>query len=68
LYYRAYITNVYTRIANPKEYETSTLIEVILYSNVFTIYNNFIINSQLPPTPKSKKKYNIVVRYLENRT
>jgi hypothetical protein len=45
LYHRAYITNVYTRIANPKEHETSTLIEVILYSNVFTIHDNFIINS-----------------------
>lgn len=45
LYYRAYITNVYTRIADLKEYETTALIEVILYNNVFTVRDNFIINS-----------------------
>jgi hypothetical protein len=68
LYHRAHIANVYTGIANPKEHETSALIEVILYSNVFTIRDNFIVNSQLPPVPKSKKKCDIVVRYLENGT
>jgi hypothetical protein len=44
LYYRAYIANVYTRIADPKEYKTSALMKVILYNNVFTVHNNFIVN------------------------
>jgi hypothetical protein len=68
LYYRAHIANVYSGLADPKEHETSALIEVILYSHVFTIYDNFIVNSQQPPTTDSEKKCNIIVRYLEQGT
>jgi hypothetical protein len=68
LYHRAYIANVYTKIADPKEHKTSAFIEVIFYSNIFTIYNNFIVNSQQPSAPQSDKKCNIVIRYLEQGT
>jgi hypothetical protein len=68
LYHRAHIANVYTGLADPKEHETSALMEVILYSNVFTTDNNFIVNSQQPPTAESDKKCDIVVRYLEQGT
>jgi hypothetical protein len=68
LYHRAHIANVYTGIADPKEHETSALMEVILYSNVFTSSENFIVNSQQPPTTQSDKKCDIVIRYLESGT
>jgi len=68
LYHRAHIANVYTGIADPKESETSALMEVILYNNIFTVRDHFIVNSQQPPTTKSDKKCDIVVRYLENGT
>ncbi|KAF4632627.1 hypothetical protein G7Y89_g5498 [Cudoniella acicularis] len=42
--------------------------EVILYSNVFTTHDNFIVNSQQPPTSNSDKRCDIVIRYLENGT
>lgn len=68
LYHRAHIANVYSGLADPKEYETSALMEVILYSNVFTSHDNFIVNSQQPPATESDKKCDIVVRYLEQGT
>jgi hypothetical protein len=65
LYFRAYIANVYARIADPKEPETVALIEVILYRNIFT-EPYFIVNSQQPPTPTSDRRCDLVVRYLES--
>ena len=65
LYHKAHIANVYTGIADPKEHETSALMEVILYSNIFTTRDNFMVNSQQPPAPQSDRKCDIVVRYLE---
>jgi hypothetical protein len=46
LYRRAHIANVYSGMADPKEYETSALMEVILYSHVFTTHKRFLVNSQ----------------------
>jgi hypothetical protein len=45
LYYKAYITNIYNKIANPKKHKTSAFIKVILYSYIFITYKSFIINS-----------------------
>ena len=49
LYNRAHIANIYTGIADPREHETSALMEVNLYSNIFTTRGNFMVNSQQPP-------------------
>jgi len=68
LYHRAHIANVYTGISDPKEHETSALMEVILYSNIFTTGDNFMVNSQQPPAPQSDKRCDIVIRYLEHGT
>jgi hypothetical protein len=68
LYRRAHIANIYTGIADPKEHETSALMEVILYSNIFTTSENFMVNSQQPPAPQSNKRCDIVIRYLEQGT
>jgi len=68
LYHRAHIANVQTGVADPKEHETSALMEVILYSHVFTSAENFIVNSQLPPASDSEKRCDLVIRYLERGT
>ncbi len=68
LYHRAHIANVYTGIADPREHETSALMEVILYSNIFTTRENFMVNSQQPPTRQSDRRCDIVIRYLEQGT
>lgn len=68
LYHRAHIANVHTGIADPKEHETSALMEVILYSNIFTTRDSFIVNSQQPPASGSEKRCDIVIRYLEQGT
>ncbi|PVH70803.1 hypothetical protein DL98DRAFT_597522 [Cadophora sp. DSE1049] len=68
LYHRAHIANVYTGIADPREHETSALMEVVLYSNIFTTRENFMVNSQQPPASQSDKRCDIVIRYLEQGT
>ncbi|KAH9208845.1 hypothetical protein DL95DRAFT_414385 [Leptodontidium sp. 2 PMI_412] len=68
LYHRAHIANVYTGIADPREHDTSALMEVILYSNIFTTRENFIVNSQQPPASQSDRRCDIVIRYLEQGT
>lgn len=52
LYHRAHIANVYTGIADPREHETSDFMEVVLYSNIFTTGENFMVNSQQPPAQR----------------
>jgi hypothetical protein len=66
LYHKAYIVNVYTGIADPKEYKTVTLMLAILYSNIFPTYKNFAVSAEQPPTPDSDTRCDIVVRYLES--
>lgn len=66
LYLKAHIANVTTGIADPKEHETVALMTAILYSNVFTTRENFAISNEQPPTPTSKSRCDIVVRYLES--
>ncbi|KAH6716267.1 hypothetical protein BKA61DRAFT_574090 [Leptodontidium sp. MPI-SDFR-AT-0119] len=68
LCHRAHIANVYTGIADPREHEASALMEVILYSNIFTTRENFMANSQQPPASQSDKRCDIVVRHLEQGT
>jgi len=66
LYNRAHIANVYTGIADPKEYETSALMMFILYSHLFTAQENFVVSAEQPPEQTTKKRCDIVVRYLES--
>ena len=66
LYLKAHIANATTGIADPKEHETVALMTEILYSNVFTTRENFAIRNEQPPTPTSKSRCDIVVRYLES--
>jgi len=66
LYYKAHIANVYAGIADPKEHETVALMTAILYSNVFTTRENFVVSNEQPPTPKSKSRCDVVIRYLES--
>jgi hypothetical protein len=54
LYYKAHIANVHTGIADPKEHETVALMTALLYSNVFTTCENFVVSNEQPPTPTSK--------------
>jgi hypothetical protein len=66
LYHRAHIANVYTGIADPKEYETVALMTAVLYSNIFTTRENFVVSPEQPPTPTSDRRCDIVIRYLES--
>jgi hypothetical protein len=66
LYHRAHIANVYTGIADPKEYETVALMTALLYSNIFTTRENFVVSPEQPPPPTSDRRCDIVIRYLES--
>ncbi len=66
LYHEAHITNVYTGIADPKEYKTVALMGTILYSNIFTTRENFVVTHEQPPNPTSSSRCDIIVKYLGN--
>jgi hypothetical protein len=66
LYHKAHIANVHTGIADPKEHEMVALMTALLYSNVFTTCENFIVSNEQPPAPTSKQWCDIVVRYLKS--
>jgi hypothetical protein len=65
LYQRAHIANIVTGTANPKENETVALMEVIFSQNVFADKTTFIVNSQQPPNPNSKRACDITISYLD---
>jgi hypothetical protein len=65
LYNKAYIANIYTGIADPKEHETVALIEVVLYKNIFT-KDYFAITSEQPASAMSKRRCDIMIKYLES--
>jgi hypothetical protein len=67
LYVRAHIANVFTGIADPKESQTVALMQVLLYKNIF-YEDNFIVNSEQPPSTASGHRCDLVVRYLETGT
>jgi hypothetical protein len=64
-YNRAYIANVYTGIADPKEHETVVLMEVVLYKNIFT-EDYFVVTSEQLASITSKRYCDIVIKYLES--
>ena len=64
---RAHIANVFTGMANPKEHETVALMEVVLYQNIFND-ENFAVTSEQPPSLSSRRRYDLVIKYLESRS
>ena len=67
LYRTAHIANVFTGIADPKEYETTALAEVMFYTE-FPVAENFIVNSQYPLAPGPTLRCDHAIRYLESGT
>jgi hypothetical protein len=64
-YNRAYIANVYTGIADPKEHKTVVLIKIILYKNIFT-KDYFVVTSEQLASTTFKRYYDIVIKYLKS--
>ena len=56
---------MYTGLANPKEYETVALMEVVLYKNIFND-DNFAVTSEQPPSLTSGRRCDLVIKYLES--
>jgi hypothetical protein len=65
LYNRAHIANIFTGMANPKEHETVALMEVVLYQNIFND-KNFAVTSEQPPSLSSRRRCDLVIKYLES--
>jgi hypothetical protein len=61
LYNRAHIANVYTGMANPKEFETVALMEVVLYKNIFND-DYFAVTSEQPPRLNSRRRCDLVIK------
>ncbi len=46
-YNKAYIANIYTGMADPKEHDTVALMKFVLYKNIFT-EDYFAVTSEQP--------------------